>query len=707
MSNPEPDTNNTGTQAQEDDAIPVLNSPGPGTMSPYALVPMYVCHLLFLVFLLVKLDYGLHWAWQWVFLPIALPDVGSLVLRALEIRRGLYPTPTTRPEQKEVHTLLRLGCSMVDGCGAFTSKWLVALGLEGVLRGWPLLKLLLPLWITTLASGLARCVLPPPDRVRQTEGAIRGYRLSQAMIGFAHFLFRGLQPLLIALRVDGHTQASWFDIFVPAWILLLCFGLLATTLFNCAPLFTYGANRGSEVYQRMKYLMILYSLQFYLYATTLFFFLYQLAKRLDCKGGGSCGISLTQIMLPLMFLYFALLFLNPLVVRNSLRYQAFVQDMYAQIFDPSAAVHVDMGENLLSPLNAPTWLTRQTDTLYRRPSEKELSRLGVTVINVAECPKEQDNLSQETNEGGSRANSTMSQSHYSTSQVMIDLSRLSGSAVMPLVSTDGDIEAGIPSIAHKEQCCVCLTNLCNAVLMECGHAVTCYTCGQVVAKRRPGLCPICRTAITQVLKVEDSDHRQLGNECLVIAQEGFVVSSNNDNENESSDSGTSAENLGRVSPLSVSSDSENLTEGSTELTDSGPLEQGSEQQSLNNMGEPHQADSERGSIPSRQRLLEDTWGSADTRAVVSEDLASAQEKQVDEDDNCHSSWRDTFLPFDADRKLKRANRGKYDSDSSIASEEKKICQQHQRDSKREVRDMDEKLGENKSNSSVSSVHTYR
>jgi len=485
---------------------------------PYSMIPVHVCHLLFLILLMLRVDYQLLWPWLAVFSPMIAPDVAIVTFKIFEIYRGLHPTNETRPDQKELHSLLRLVCVLLDTGGVIGSKIYLAWGLQGLdgmrsnhnlshklLR--PLLQLLSPLWIGTFLSALGRASLPRPSRLLNAPDGGRGYRISQVMLGVGHILFRALQPFLVALKVDGSFQASWFNVFTPAWIILLSFGLLATALFNCAPLFTMGANQRSEVYQRMKYLMILYSLQFYLFAITLFFFLYQLCRRLDCpnRGGSACGITATQIILPLILLYFLLLFLNPLVVRNSIQYQAFVRDMYAQIFDPSAAIHAESGENLLRPLDAPTWLYRQANNLYRRPSVTSLKKLQDTAFPVFIAPP----LSIED----------------SSNQVVPLCNFPHGSLPPQSPASAQDIETGETQVQKpgEDKCCVCLTNPCDTVLMECGHAAVCFTCGQVVAKRKPGICPICRSPIIQVLKIEGVTSHPLGMINVAVAKEGFSV----------------------------------------------------------------------------------------------------------------------------------------------------------------------------------------
>ncbi|KAK9794354.1 hypothetical protein WJX73_002003 [Symbiochloris irregularis] len=49
-------------------------------------------------------------------------------------------------------------------------------------------------------------------------------------------------------------------------------------------------------------------------------------------------------------------------------------------------------------------------------------------------------------------------------------------------------------------CIVCLDNPREMIFIPCGHLITCQGCAQQVKAKQPALCPLCRTAIMQVLK---------------------------------------------------------------------------------------------------------------------------------------------------------------------------------------------------------------
>ena len=51
---------------------------------------------------------------------------------------------------------------------------------------------------------------------------------------------------------------------------------------------------------------------------------------------------------------------------------------------------------------------------------------------------------------------------------------------------------------RSQECCVCLTNPPNCVLMECGHGSLCFSCGETLIRGNQ-VCPLCRLDIKAVL----------------------------------------------------------------------------------------------------------------------------------------------------------------------------------------------------------------
>ena len=56
------------------------------------------------------------------------------------------------------------------------------------------------------------------------------------------------------------------------------------------------------------------------------------------------------------------------------------------------------------------------------------------------------------------------------------------------------------------ECMLCLTDVSNCVLMDCGHSNICFNCTMRLAVKnralgKPPLCHLCRNEITYALKI--------------------------------------------------------------------------------------------------------------------------------------------------------------------------------------------------------------
>lgn len=66
-----------------------------------------------------------------------------------------------------------------------------------------------------------------------------------------------------------------------------------------------------------------------------------------------------------------------------------------------------------------------------------------------------------------------------------------------LVDADDEEEDGLGG----EFCWICCQGPREAVLLECGHGGICFSCAERCARTRPPLCPMCRTRITQIVRI--------------------------------------------------------------------------------------------------------------------------------------------------------------------------------------------------------------
>ena len=79
-------------------------------------------------------------------------------------------------------------------------------------------------------------------------------------------------------------------------------------------------------------------------------------------------------------------------------------------------------------------------------------------------------------------------------------------AVPPLAAVDSSSSASetkpdAAAAAPSNECVVCLERAPDAVLYTCGHMCMCHACARDVVQNRGALCPICRQAIRDVIKI--------------------------------------------------------------------------------------------------------------------------------------------------------------------------------------------------------------
>lgn len=58
-----------------------------------------------------------------------------------------------------------------------------------------------------------------------------------------------------------------------------------------------------------------------------------------------------------------------------------------------------------------------------------------------------------------------------------------------------DMKADVDTM-ERDLCKICMDNVINCVLLDCGHLVTCTKCGKRLAE-----CPICRALVIRVVHI--------------------------------------------------------------------------------------------------------------------------------------------------------------------------------------------------------------
>lgn len=79
------------------------------------------------------------------------------------------------------------------------------------------------------------------------------------------------------------------------------------------------------------------------------------------------------------------------------------------------------------------------------------------------------------------------------------------------ISRDGDegpgyafADKGKSAVPEKDLCSICMDAKRDAILLDCGHRATCYSCGLRLLQTGSPSCPICRRSIRRVVKIYDA-----------------------------------------------------------------------------------------------------------------------------------------------------------------------------------------------------------
>ena len=224
-----------------------------------------------------------------------------------------------------------------------------------------------------------------------------------------------------------------------------------------------------------------------------------------------------QILGPVILMYAVLFALHPVVLRDSRRFQQVVQIVVIEADDLEAQARRGQNANVLDFLSAPrslvgardesvfvealaapTRLLKQTSTLYARAAPVSPARAkALEIVSYAAAPA---------------AAVVPEDRPYDDDDD--DLASLGSSRF------GDDAEAPAPAPApDRHLCYVCCLARRDAVIMECGHGGLCYACGVALAQRHPRTCPICRSPISSVLRVE----RRARGSSEVVSNEGVAV----------------------------------------------------------------------------------------------------------------------------------------------------------------------------------------
>lgn len=204
-------------------------------------VPIHMLYLIFVVALLMKLQYHKNISWRNVFLSIFLADGINISQKAYYIYKERYQQSSLLQTYRSA-PLVRAISNLVDAIGAFAAKigifvylhYRTELNAERS-REISVTACLSPLFFAVSISVALKAYAGPPGVY---AGAIMP-SYTRYLAAFVHpllvLIFRGIQPLLIALRIDNIISVKWSLVFIPLWILLFGGIGAAMILMTCSP----------------------------------------------------------------------------------------------------------------------------------------------------------------------------------------------------------------------------------------------------------------------------------------------------------------------------------------------------------------------------------------------------------------------------------------------------------------------------------------
>ncbi|CAG9310228.1 unnamed protein product [Blepharisma stoltei] len=323
------------------------------------------------------------------------------------------------------------------------------------------------------------------------------------MFFFVGRWFRFFSLLTIGLKLDGYLNWGWIETLWPIWISLCFMGLisLGVLLLLLGAVLSY-LSRETKIEEVLASLWLLFTTAGSTSSTSMFFMCLISILNDDPV------MSISEISLfPLFFLL--VFIISTSLCRNilSIWWKAFFTSNIEVIgavpsnLDgrplplPESQARMARNQSLSHRIinvmqTTPRVLIRKTST-YFQPAEHpiELSKLKHVRTRSAKF----DNINSDIcfqnleNNRHKRAASTN----------VKDIKKITlgkeNSGLIPRHSSD-------MSFANKT-CVMCCENLCNAVLMDCGHGGLCYECSLKLWKNQ-GICHMCRNEINQVLQIE-------------------------------------------------------------------------------------------------------------------------------------------------------------------------------------------------------------
>lgn len=286
-------------------------------------VAKLICNVLFVILVGIKLKVG-GLPWITVFLPTFLSNMISIITIKNELKYvwttiGNHYAGLCRPVAYVCDTLASLCAKIIIliFLSSIKAEQQINAAASIVTHAWTVS--LIPVWILVCISIILRLIpyYPPASSPVYRKKHIIGMFFST----LAYILYRGVQPLLLSLRMDHIIMNRWSIVFVPSWVLIF-FGFACSVLMiSLAPFANNFTNSDYRVATRT--LLYVLALQITSISVASAFFLVLITQKLDFHENAVNGWNHEsfRILSPLLALFTTMIVTYPMLYRAALKYQ--------------------------------------------------------------------------------------------------------------------------------------------------------------------------------------------------------------------------------------------------------------------------------------------------------------------------------------------------------------------------------------------------
>ena len=522
--------------------------------------------LLFATLLLERLDGDID-SYYVVFVPLWIMNGDKIFQAAINFREGALEA---RLEGRRRYDLqLPAVSSMLIDSGSVLTKIFMAATLIGQLD-WTYRAVFTPTWVAVSISTVLIALTPERPEVRNPRDTICAVVWRRIVTASVWCAMTILMPLLVVNKVDHVSNTSWDVVFMPVWFILVVAGTVGVVflpiyaimvLLNCFR--QAGLHHRSDRHSIAK-LLVAFSYGIVSTVVGLGMFLDALTTRLKFEAftvsvatAGSDLVNVTvsnhssttpapnpanitlsndtafpgrdegsnlgfanmtnaQIMGPLIAvfanLFVFVLYVRFVMIRRRLRRREMARRRFEQeAFDPQGGGARNVGPSFSSEQ---TLFEAFVEPVFLEAHE------GNVLFEVATANSHSfQSLTKVSPEGGNGGAESGEEENRGDEEV--------GGEAKRADESDG---TGSYNLGHGhddfftpdsgQTCFICADKPPNSALLPCGHGGLCFRCGQVLARQEgKQVCPICRSAFTQVVKISRKEVRN--GKLVYVAETGM------------------------------------------------------------------------------------------------------------------------------------------------------------------------------------------